>query len=104
MCKAQASAFFSTGLRPWLTGHRVDTLVIAGCTTSGGVRATVVDALRDNYRPIVPRDCVGDRACGPHEANLFDREQKYADVLSATALASGTNLSSGLMAVAWSWP
>lgn len=103
MRKTQASAFFGTGLRPWLTRHRVDTLVIAGCATIGGVRATAVDALRYNYRLIVPRDCVGDRACGPHEANLFDLEQKYAGILS-TALASGTKQLSSLMTVAWSWP
>ncbi len=79
--KTQASAFFGTGLAPWLVQHGVDTLVVAGCTTSGCVRASVVDAIAYNFRPIVARDCVGDRALGPHEANLFDMAQKYADVL-----------------------
>lgn len=79
--KTQASGFFGTGLGPWLTRRGADTAVIAGCTTSGCVRATVVDALSLNFRTIVARDCVGDRAQGPHEANLFDMEQKYADVL-----------------------
>lgn len=86
--KTQASGFFGTGLGPWLTRRGVDTVVVAGCTTSGCVRATVVDALSLNYRPIVARDCVGDRALGPHEANLFDMEQKYADVLDRDAIVA----------------
>jgi maleamate amidohydrolase len=79
--KNQASAFFGTGLAPWLVQQGADTLVVAGCTTSGCVRASVVDAISWNLRPIVARDCVGDRALGPHEASLFDMQQKYADVL-----------------------
>jgi maleamate amidohydrolase len=79
--KNQASAFFGTGLAPWLVGQGADTVVVAGCTTSGCVRASVVDAISYNFRPIVARDCVGDRALGPHEASLFDMQQKYADVL-----------------------
>ncbi|HUG76238.1 MAG TPA: isochorismatase family protein, partial [Burkholderiales bacterium] len=63
-----------------------DTVVVAGCTTSGCVRASVVDALSHNFRPIVARDCVGDRALGPHQANLFDMAQKYADVLERDAI------------------
>jgi maleamate amidohydrolase len=50
------------------------------------VRATVVDAISYNFRPIVARDCVGDRALGPHEASLFDLQQKYADVLGRDAI------------------
>jgi maleamate amidohydrolase len=80
--KTQASAFFETNLRSWLSLHRVDTLLITGCTTSGCVRATVLDAVAHNYRPIVVRECVGDRAIEPHNANLFDMEQKYADLIS----------------------
>jgi maleamate amidohydrolase len=79
--KTQASAFFGTGLAPWLVQQDADTVVVSGCTTSGCVRASVVDALSHNFRPIVARDCVGDRALAPHEANLFDMAQKYADVL-----------------------
>ncbi|MFN0305611.1 MAG: isochorismatase family protein [Burkholderiales bacterium] len=79
--KTQASAFFHTGLSAWLAFRRVDTIIVAGCTTSGCIRATVVDAVSHNIRPIVARDCVGDRAIGPHEANLFDMQQKYADVM-----------------------
>ena len=82
--KTQPSAFFGTGFLPWLIQHRVDTLFVTGCTTSGCVRATVVDAVSNNYRTVVVRDCVGDRAIGPHEANLFDMEQKYADLLDAS--------------------
>ena len=80
--KTQASAFFGTDLLGWLTLRRVDTIVVAGCTTSGCVRATVVDALSYNFIPVVVTDCVGDRAIGPHEANLFDMGQKYADLMT----------------------
>jgi maleamate amidohydrolase len=84
--KNQASAFFGTNLAPWLVQQGADTVVVAGCTTSGCVRATVVDAISYNFRPIVARDCVGDRALGPHEASLFDLQQKYADVLERDAI------------------
>lgn len=80
--KTQASAFFGTGLAPWLVRNGCDTVVVAGCTTSGCVRASVVDAVSYNFHTIVAVDCVGDRASAPHEANLFDMRQKYADVLS----------------------
>ena len=81
--KTQPSAFFGTDLAPWLLGRGVDTLLVTGATTSGCVRASVVDAMSYNLRTIVVRDCVGDRALGPHEANLFDMEQKYADLADA---------------------
>jgi maleamate amidohydrolase len=80
--KHNASAFFGTELAGWLAGRRVDTLLVSGCTTSGCVRATVVDSCSHNLRTIVVTDCVGDRAMGPHEANLFDMGQKYADLMS----------------------
>jgi maleamate amidohydrolase len=79
--KTQASAFFGTNLAAWLVQQGADTVVITGCTTSGCVRASVVDAMQNNFRTIVARDCVGDRAMAPHEANLFDMAQKYADVI-----------------------
>lgn len=79
--KTEASAFFGTGLAAWLTYRGVDTVIVTGATTSGCVRATVVDACAYNFRPIVAEDCVGDRALGPHEANLFDMGRKYADVM-----------------------
>nr|WP_245185597.1 isochorismatase family protein [Falsiroseomonas frigidaquae] len=78
--KQGASGFFDTNLASWLRFQGADTVVVAGCTTSGCVRATVVDSLQHNFRTIVPTDCVGDRAIGPHEANLFDMGQKYADL------------------------
>ncbi len=81
--KRNASAFFQTDLAAWLHWRRVDTLVVAGCTTSGCVRATVIDSVSHNLRTVVPVDCVGDRAIGPHDANLFDMGQKYADLSTA---------------------
>lgn len=86
--KEHASAFFGTPLSTWLRVNRIDTLLVAGCTTSGCVRASVVDASAHGIRPIVVDGCVGDRAEGPHRASLFDMAQKYADVVSlASALA-----------------
>ena len=79
--KKYASAFFGTDLSTELTTHRVDTLVVTGVTTSGCVRATAVDSLQHGYRTIVPADAVGDRAEGPHRANLFDIDAKYGDVV-----------------------
>ena len=79
--KTEASAFFGTGLAAWLTYRGVDTVIVTGATTSGCVRATVVDACAYNFRPIIPEDCVGDRAIGPHDASLFDMDRKYGDVL-----------------------
>ena len=79
------SGFFGTDLAGWLAMKQVDTAIVAGCTTSGCVRATVVDAMGQGFRPMVPRECVGDRAQGPHEANLFDMDRKYADVMSLDA-------------------
>ena len=80
--KQYASGFFGTALASTLTARGVDTLVVCGATTSGCVRATVVDALQHGFRPIVPRECVGDRAAEPHRANLLDIDGKYGDVLS----------------------
>jgi maleamate amidohydrolase len=84
--KTQPSAFFGTELAPWLVGRQVDTVIVTGCTTSGCVRATVVDAMSHNFRTVVARDGVGDRALAPHEANLFDMEQKYADLMTCDEL------------------
>jgi maleamate amidohydrolase len=78
--KRQASAFHGTELSSMLVAWGVDTLVVAGCTTSGCVRASVVDACAHGYRAIVAEAAVGDRARGPHEANLFDMNAKYGDV------------------------
>lgn len=78
--KTVPSAFFGTSLAAWLTQRGVQTLVVAGAVTSGCVRASVVDAMQLGFRPLVVSDCVGDRAIAPHDANLFDMEQKYAYV------------------------
>jgi len=88
------SAFIGTNLAAWLMQRRVDTLIISGCTTSGCVRATTVDAMCAGLRPIVARDCVGDRAEGPHQANLFDLQQKYADVLSSNEILASAEIQS----------
>ena len=80
--KHYPSGFTHTDLGAWLAFRGVDTAIVTGCTTSGCVRATVVDAMCYGFRPIVPRECSGDRANGPHEANLFDIDQKYGDVMS----------------------
>ncbi len=79
--KKGASAFFGTGLAALLTGLRVDTVLLCGATTSGCVRASAVDAVQSGFGVLVPRQCVGDRAQGPHEANLFDIQAKYGDVV-----------------------
>jgi maleamate amidohydrolase len=79
--KKYASAFFGTDLETELTTQQVDTLVLAGVTTSGCIRATAVDSLQHGYRTVVPADAVGDRASGPHRANLFDIDAKYGDVV-----------------------
>ena len=87
--KQGASAFFDTNLAGWLAFRRVDTVLVAGCTTSGCVRATVVDAMQHNFRTICVTDCVGDRAIGPHAANLFDIGQKYADLMTLAEIEAG---------------
>lgn len=79
--KTVPSAFFGTSLAAWLAQRGVQTLLVAGAVTSGCVRASVVDAMSWGFRPLVVSDCVGDRALGPHEANLFDMQQKYAAVM-----------------------
>lgn len=80
--KQYASAFFGTDLDSQLRAQAVDTVVVTGCTTSGCVRASALDAMQYGYNTIVVRDAVGDRAQGPHDANLFDLDAKYADVIS----------------------
>jgi nicotinamidase-related amidase len=79
--KKYASAFFGTPLASLLQSSGLDTLLVAGCTTSGCIRATVVDALQHGFRAIVPQQCVGDRAAEPHHGNLLDIQGKYGDVV-----------------------
>lgn len=86
--KIGPSAFFATPLISWLTKRSVDTLIVVGASTSGCVRASVIDSCSHAFKTIVATDCCGDRSLGPHEANLFDMGQKYADLMTgAEALA-----------------
>ena len=80
--KQYASSFFGTSLAPMLHAMGVDTVVLTGCSTSGCIRASAVDAVQHGFRTIVVRECVGDRHDGPHEANLFDIDSKYGDVVN----------------------
>ena len=80
--KLFASGFFGTPLGALLTAAGVDTLVVTGASTSGCVRATAVDALQHGFRPVVPREAVGDRNPDAHEANLYDIDAKYGDVVA----------------------
>ena len=79
--KKFASAFFGTPLHSHLIALGIDTVILAGATTSGCIRATAVDGIQLGFRVIVPEECVGDRAELPHWANLFDIDSKYGDVV-----------------------
>lgn len=83
--KTQASAFFGTPLATYLIGSGIDSLVLTGCTTSGCVRASVVDACALNFKSMVPSDAVYDRSPTSHAVNLFDIASKYADVVTTHA-------------------
>jgi maleamate amidohydrolase len=82
--KQYASAFFGTSLASSLRAMGVDTVVMGGFSTSGCVRASALDALQHGFIPYVVREACGDRNSRPHEANLFDLQQKYAEVVSET--------------------
>jgi maleamate amidohydrolase len=82
LVKKYASCFFGTDLVSRLLVRQVDTLIITGCTTSGCVRASAVDACQIGFRPMVVREAVGDRSQAAHEQSLFDLNAKYADVVS----------------------
>ncbi len=81
VAKKYPSAFFGTSLIPMLVARGVDTLILSGCSTSGCIRATAIDAVSNGYRVIVPQEAVTDRAPGPHYSNLFDINAKYGDVV-----------------------
>lgn len=87
--KTVPSAFFGSALTPWLVHHGVKTLVIVGCTTSGCVRASTVDALSYGFRPVLVSDCVGDRSLQAHHASMLDLQAKYASVVDSAALLAG---------------
>jgi nicotinamidase-related amidase len=82
LIKKYASCFFGTDLVSRLTSQQVDTVILAGATTSGCVRATAVDAVQNGFRPMVVREAVGDRSHAAHKQALFDLDAKYADVVS----------------------
>ncbi len=96
--KQYPSAFFGTSLAATLHWMKIDTLLLAGLTTSGCVRATCVDSISHGFVTVVVSDAVGDRAAGPHEANLFDMGAKYADLCTRSEavayLAKGAATSS----------
>jgi len=81
LTKLFASAFFGTSLAELLDRAGCDGVIVTGASTSGCVRATVVDALQHGYRVVVPREAVGDRNASAHEANLYDIDAKYGDVV-----------------------
>lgn len=83
LTKKYASIFFGTDLLSRLNSLGVDTLLIAGCTTSGCVRASAVDAVQYGLRPMVVSEAVGDRSSAAHEQSLFDLQAKYADVVKS---------------------
>ena len=78
--KPAPSIFFNTPLVTFLTKQQIDTVIVTGCTTSGCVRASVIDSFSWGYRTIVPESCVGDAEEGPHKDNLRDVGRRYADV------------------------
>lgn len=86
--KNYASAFFGTSLASTLTAQGVDTLLVAGVSTSGCVRATATDACQHGFVPIVVKDAVGDRHQAVHESNLFDLQAKYAEVMDEAAVTA----------------
>jgi maleamate amidohydrolase len=91
VCKQYASAFSGTSLAATLRAMGVDTVVIGGFTTSGCVRASATDAVQNGFIPFVVREACGDRASGPHEANLFDLQAKYAEVVSEAEAVMALN-------------
>lgn len=86
--KTGASAFFGTPVHSLFVGRCIDTAIVLGCTTSGCVRASVVDSVQHGFPTFVVTDCCADRAAGPHEANLFDMTAKYADACTAAEVVS----------------
>jgi nicotinamidase-related amidase len=89
--KRMASAFHETNLMSLLVWHGIDTVIVTGGSTSGCVRATVVDALSHGFRAIVPEECVADKHESPHFANLYDMAVKYADVVPAAEVITWLN-------------
>lgn len=80
--KKYASAFFGTNLASLMTGKGIDSVIIAGTSTSGCVRASVVDAMQHGFMPILAKECIVDRTISQHESNMIDMQSKYAEVMS----------------------
>ena len=104
--KQYASAFFGTTLASTLQTMRVDTVVITGVSTSGCIRASAVDAIQYGFVPLVVREAVGDRGPEPHEANLYDMQAKYAEVVDEAVATGylkggGTGADPGGIAARW---
>jgi maleamate amidohydrolase len=95
--KKKPSAFYGTPIISYLVDRRIDTLIITGCTTSGCVRSSVVDGFSCNYKIIVPEECSFDRGQASHAMNLFDMQQKYADVIPTAEVIA--HLHGGLRSV-----
>jgi nicotinamidase-related amidase len=89
--KKHPSAFFATALCSHLIDKQVDTVIVTGCSTSGCVRGTAVDAFSLNFKVAIPEECVYDRSATSHKVNLFDLAQKYADVMPAAELMGKLN-------------
>ena len=99
--KQYASAFFGTSLASTLQACGIDTVLITGFSTSGCVRATALDALQHGFAPFVVREACADRDAGPHEANLFDLQAKYAEVITeARAMSELANFAAAAAAAA----
>ena len=81
VCKTGPSIFFNTPVVPYFAKARVDTVIVTGCTTSGCIRASVIDSFSYRFRTIVPEDCVGDHEHQPHKDNLRDIGRRYADIV-----------------------
>ena len=91
ICKKRASGFHGTYLHGFLSAHRIDTVIVTGVTMAGCVRHTVEDAIANGFRPIVPRECVGDRVAGVVEWNLFDIDAKFGDVMGVDEVITYLN-------------
>lgn len=93
--KQYPSAFFGTSLAATLQFNGIDTLIIGGLTTSGCVRATCIDSISSGFVTLIAHEACGDRAEGPHEANLFDMSAKYADLIATDAAVAYMNTCAG---------
>jgi maleamate amidohydrolase len=88
VCTSAPSIFFNTPLPTFLAKSWVDTLIVAGCVTSGCVRASVIDGFSFGYRTVVAEDCCGDPERDAHESNLRDMDRRYAEISTADEVAA----------------